>query len=118
MFEKEFAQAKQCHLNIEKDCLQKSANNTEHQKKFRKAKFQELENKAALFRPTAPYLSLIGLKIDFRQAASLGLVEGTHSESNAILQILRHSWAPIFGNTSFDKVAAMFFEVATKMLQG
>jgi len=45
------------------------------------------------------------LKIDSRQAASLGLVAGVHSEENAIRQILQHSWGPFFGHRPYDRNA-------------
>jgi len=45
------------------------------------------------------------MRIDSRQAAGLGMLAVTHSESNAIRQILQHSWRHVFGKHACDEHA-------------
>lgn len=96
LFEKAFAEEKSSHILKEKADLELRPNVSDSDKAYKSKKAKELNKKAALFKPIAPYLSVVGLSVDSLQAEILQIESGIHRESETMVKILKHTWEPIF----------------------
>lgn len=68
LFERALAEEKSSHILKEKADLELRPNVSDSDKVFKSKKSKELTKRAALFKPIAPYLSVVGLSVDSLQA--------------------------------------------------
>jgi len=71
-FDIAFISAKPAQLDKEKKELDTIPNSSDSHRSYKKVKHKELQRKSAILKPSAPYLSVVGLFVDHKLSADIG----------------------------------------------
>lgn len=106
MFECDFAGAKSCHLNSQRDKLFANGCSSFNAKQRMSQKVKIIDRKADLSRRSAPYVAIGGLLLIECVALVLGLAPGVHSAPERIRDTIRLSWQPVFDKKNIHTIFA------------